>query len=416
MSEWPAASVAVVNYNTPAQVPGCLDALQALDYPGVEILLVENGVAAASAAPLGNRYPGVRVLRPEANLGFAGGANLAWQAAGGALLAVVNPDVRVAPGWMRALAAGLRDHAAARAAIAGGKLLYPDGRVQHAGGTFRFPAAVTAHIGRGEADSAAFAQDREMAYVAGGALAITRDAYAALGGFDAGYWPVYFEDVDLCTRAWDAGYSVWYIPAAVATHAESASLAHGGADYFRFYQRNRLRYVLGHYDRGRVLAEFAPAEEARLRGDLDPADRASTLNLYADAVSLAAVRAPAGAAPPPIPGADPAPPVVRREQLAVAVAEALAGWRVQPQPFHSRVPGLAWLRTRLNNLWTRPYLDPILAQQVEYNAALTRAVRELADQVAGLEAALLLRTGLEQATAGGEPPAAGPGPPEDSGR
>src|SRR4030081_2904960 len=111
MSEWPAASVAVVNYNTPEQVPGCLDALQALEYPGVEILLVENGTAAERVATLESRYPGVRVLRPESNLGFAGGANLAWQAAGGALLAVVNPDVRVAPGWLQALAAGLRDHA-----------------------------------------------------------------------------------------------------------------------------------------------------------------------------------------------------------------------------------------------------------------------------------------------------------------
>jgi hypothetical protein len=80
------------------------------------------------------------------------------------------------------------------------------------------------------------------------------------------------------------------------------------------------------------------------------------------------------------------------------VGEALAGWRVAPQPFQSRVPGLAWLRTRLNNLWTRWYIDPIVAQQVTYNAALARTVRELADQLAGLEAALLVRTGLEQAT------------------
>ncbi len=81
------------------------------------------------------------------------------------------------------------------------------------------------------------------------------------------------------------------------------------------------------------------------------------------------------------------------------VCEVLGGRQVTPQPFRSRVPGLAWLRTRLNNLWTRWYVDPIVAQQVAYNAALARAVRELADQVSGLEAALLVRTALEQATA-----------------
>ena len=393
---WPAASVVVVNYNTPADVPGCLDALLALDYPQVEILVVDNGTGGGALVALGDRYPQVRVLAPGANLGFGGGANLGWQTATGDILAVVNPDVRVRSDWLRALAAGLHTHADARAAIAGGKLVYPDGRVQHAGGAFHFPAATTEHIGRGATDSPAFAQDREMAYVTGGALAITRAAYAALGGFDAGFWPVYFEDVDLCTRAWDAGYSVWYIAAAVATHAESASLAHGGPDYFRYYHRNRLRYVLRHYARPQVLGAFGPAEEARLRGDLELADRSTSLNLYADPAALSDV---AGTAvPPPLPSAAPGPATARRDRLAGMVGEALEHWRVTPPPFRSRVPGLAWLRTRLNNLWTRWYVDPIVAQQVEYNAALARTVRELADQVAGLEAALLVRTGLEQAT------------------
>ena len=96
-----------------------------------------------------------------------------------------------------------------------------------------------------------------------------RAAYRALGGFDAGFWPVYFEDVDLCTRAWDAGYSVWYIPAAVATHAESASLAHGGPAYFRYYHRNRLRYVLRHY-------AARPASSASSRPPKKPACAATS--------------------------------------------------------------------------------------------------------------------------------------------
>ncbi|HMA38092.1 MAG TPA: glycosyltransferase family 2 protein [Chloroflexia bacterium] len=396
--QFPTATVVIVNYNTPAEVPGCLDALAALEYPDVEILLVDNGGDGGRPVDLGDRYPAVRVLHPARNLGFGGGANLGWEQARGEILAVVNPDVRVRPEWLRALATGLHDHADRRAAIGGGKLLYPDGRVQHAGGTFRFPAATTALIGRGEPDGVAFAHDQEMAYVTGGAFAITRAASAALGGFDAGFWPVYFEDVDLCTRAWDAGYSVWYLPAAVAVHAESASLAHGGADYFRYYQRNRLRYVLRHYPAARVRGEFAAAEESRLRGDLAPEDRVSSLNLYADLASLDAVQAPPAAAPPLLPGPAPGPAAARADRLAAATAEALAHWRVTPQPFRSRLPGVAWLRTRLNNLWTRWYVEPILAQQVAYNAVLARTVRELADQVAGLEAALLVRAGLAQLT------------------
>ncbi|MDQ2808391.1 MAG: glycosyltransferase family 2 protein, partial [Chloroflexota bacterium] len=276
----PTVAVVVVNYNTPDEVPACLDALAALDYPRLEMLLVDNGADGGRTVALGDRYPALRVLTAPRNLGFAGGANLGWAATDAAVLAVVNPDVRVQPGWLRAMVAGLQDHADERAGIVGGKLLYPDGRVQHAGGTFAFPAATTALIGRGEPDGVAFAHPHEMPYVTGGALAITRAAYSALGGFDAGYWPAYFEDLDLCTRAWDAGYSVWYIPSAVATHAESVSLTHGGPAYFRAYQRNRLRYVLRHYDAAQIATAFAPAEEARLRGDLAPADRAGSLTLY----------------------------------------------------------------------------------------------------------------------------------------
>jgi O-antigen biosynthesis protein len=404
----PSATIAVVNFNTPDDVPGCLDALLALDYPSVEIVVVDNsGAEGGRPVALGDRYPRARVLTPGTNLGFAGGANLAWQSSAAGLLGVVNPDVRVRPDWLTALARGLREHVGQRAAIAGGKLLYPDGRVQHAGGAFQFPAGTAAHIGRGEPDSPAFGQDREMAYVTGAALVITRAAAVRLGYFDAGFWPVYFEDVDLCARAWEAGYSVWYIPAAVATHTESASLAHGGASYFRYYQRNRLRYVLRHYDRARTLTEFAPAEEARLRGDLEAEDRRSALNLYADARALHG--APAGGASAPLPSADASPPVARRARLLAAVGETQQRWRVAAQPFRSRIPGVAWLRTRFNNLWTRWYVEPILAQQVEYNAALARAVRELADQVSGLEAALLVRAGLHEVTPAAPPGAAGAG-------
>ncbi|MGI8588651.1 MAG: glycosyltransferase family 2 protein [Chloroflexia bacterium] len=392
----PTASIVVVNYNTPGDLPGCIEALRALDYPSVEIIVVENGAGGGPIPAPTVEETTVRYLTPGANLGFAGGANLGWAAARGEIIAVVNPDVRVRAGWLRALAAGLREHKGA--GIAGGKLLYPDGRVQHAGGAFAFPQGTTAHIGRGEPDGPAFSSDREAAYVTGGALVVTREAWSALGGFDAGYWPVYFEDLDLCTRAWDAGYSVWYIAEAVATHAESSSLAHGGADYFRYYHRNRLRYLLRHYDRARLLTEFAPAEEARLRADMQAEDRTGSLNLYADPSALAAL-AVQPAVPPPMPPAAPSPAALRRARLDVAAAEALGGWRVTPQPFRSRVPGLAWLRTRLNNLWTRWYVDPILAQQVEYNAALARAVRELAEQVSGLEAALLVHTGLSSAIA-----------------
>jgi GT2 family glycosyltransferase len=396
----PPATVVVVNYNTADQLPGCLDALRALEYPGeVEIIVVDNASTDGSADVVRAQFPRVRLIAGAANRGFGGGANLGWQAGQGDLLAVLNPDVRPRPAWLAALARGLADHAAERGAIAGGKLLYADGTVQHAGGTFGFPFATTDHRGRGTPDSGTLDGDAPVPFVTGGALVITRDAAESLGYFDPGFF-MYFEDVDLCWRARAAGYTVWYIPAAVATHQESASLERGGALYYEYFQRSRLRFVLKHYGLADLLWGFAPAEAARLRGTLPPLDRAASTTLYADPAALAGVLhslgGPDGAAPadltpdagPPDPG-----PLARRETLERAVAEVLALWRLnEPADAAARASRPAWGRVR--DEW---YVPAVRGHQIAFNAAVARAVRDLAAQLSGLDAATLAQSAVDTA-------------------
>jgi GT2 family glycosyltransferase len=396
----PPATVVVVNYNTADQLPGCLAAVQALDYPGaVEIIVVDNASADGSAAVVRAQFPQVRLIASPTNLGFGGGANLGWAEARGDLLAVLNPDVRPRPDWLAALARGLADHADERAAIAGGKLLYADGTVQHAGGVFGFPFATTDHRGRGAPDSTAFAASANVPFVTGGALAITREAAAALGYFDPGFF-MYYEDVDLCWRARAAGYTVWYIPDAVATHQESASLERGGALYYEYFQRSRLRFVLKHYALADLLWGFGPAEAARLRGTLPPLDRAASTALYAGPSALAGVLrslgAPEAAPPddltpdsgPPDPG-----PLARRETLERAVAEVLALWRLnEPADAAARASRPAWGRVR--DEW---YVPAVRGHQIQFNAAVARAVRDLAAQLSGLESATLAQSAVDTA-------------------
>jgi GT2 family glycosyltransferase len=388
----PPATVVVVNYNTADELPGCLTALAALAYPGaVQIVVVDNASTDGSAERVRAQFPQVELIAGETNLGFAGGANRGWAAARGDLLAVVNPDVRPRPDWLAARARALRDHAGDRAAIVGGKLLYEDGAtVQHAGGIFGFPLATTDHRGRGTRDTGAYEQAAPVPFVTGGALAITREAATALGGFDAGFYPAYFEDVDLCWRAREAGYTIWYVPDAVATHQESATLEREGELYFEYFQRNRLRFVLKHYALPALLWGFAPAEAARLRGTLPPLDRASSLALYAHPAALPALLESLG-----LPGPAPAPdwtpdsgpgdpgPTARRVQLEGAVDELLALWRLnEPADERRRAARPAWRRVR--DEW---YLPGVRGHQIQFNAAVTRAIRDLATQVSGLEAA-----------------------------
>jgi GT2 family glycosyltransferase len=374
--------------------------LQALEYPGeVETIVVDNASTDGSVEVMRTQFPQVRLIASPTNRGFGGGANLGWQAGQGDLLAVLNPDVRPRPAWLAALARGLADHAADRAAIAGGKLLYADGTVQHAGGTFGFPFATTDHRGRGTPDSGTVDEAAPVPFVTGGALAITRAAAEALGYFDPGFF-MYFEDVDLCWRARAAGYTVWYIAAAVATHQESASLERGGALYYEYFQRSRLRFVLKHYALADLLWGFAPAEAARLRGTLPPLDRAASTALYADPAALVGVlhsldgsevAAPDDLTPdagPPDPG-----PLARRETLERAVAEVLALWRLnEPADAAARASRPAWGRVR--DEW---YVPAVRGHQIAFNAAVARAVRDLAAQQSGLEAATLAQSAVDTA-------------------
>ena len=120
----PGASVVVVSYNTSAYIAECIDSLLALDYPDVEIIVVDNASTDGSIDLIKQRFPQVELVELPENKGFAGGASVGLFMAQGDILATVNPDVRLDPGWMRAVASHL---ARPDVGIVGSRILYPDG-------------------------------------------------------------------------------------------------------------------------------------------------------------------------------------------------------------------------------------------------------------------------------------------------
>ncbi len=157
---------------------------------------------------------------PGTNLGFGGGCALGVAHTAAAGLAFVNPDVALAPDWLAVIAAALADPTVG---VVGSRLLFPDGRVQHAGGVIRWPLALTDHHGYGAASDDGAANDGPTApidYVTGAALGLRRSVWEAVGGFDPAFYPAYFEEVDLCLRVAAAGLAVRYEPRATGTHLE----------------------------------------------------------------------------------------------------------------------------------------------------------------------------------------------------
>jgi GT2 family glycosyltransferase len=232
--------------------------------PRFELLVVDNG----SSAPL---PAGARVLRPGRNLGFAGGANAGAAAARGEILLILNPDAVPEEGALERLLEGFAAHP--EAAGLAPRLLGPAGETQSAWQLRRLPSAWACllqalplpEISRKMPEPAAGAAVEQPAAAA---LALRREALAAVGGFDAGFHPAWFEDVDLALRLKQAGQSVLYWPAARFRHRLGSTLPRLGYGAFLYvYYRNLTRYLGKHHGRAWAAAARAalvPGVAARL--------------------------------------------------------------------------------------------------------------------------------------------------------
>jgi GT2 family glycosyltransferase/glycosyltransferase involved in cell wall biosynthesis/predicted Zn-dependent protease len=157
------------------------------------------------------------IINP-ANAGFARACNQgAWAARGHELL-FLNNDTVVTPGWLESMLAASNPR---EAGIVGARLLYPDGRIQHAG--IGFVNGVLDHLHRFTvADAPEVNQFKELDMVTGACLLMPKSLFLQLGGFDEVYQNG-VEDIDLCLRARAAGFKVLYEPKAVVYHYEGQS-------------------------------------------------------------------------------------------------------------------------------------------------------------------------------------------------
>jgi GT2 family glycosyltransferase len=402
------ASVIIPVWNGAAELPACLDALLAQTGVELEVLAVDNASTDGSGDLVAARYPQVRLLRQPANLGFGGGCNAGLAAAHGDVLVLLNQDTEVRPGWLAALVDALQNDPAA--GIAGSKALYPDGTLQHAGGVIDRQGSGS-HRGAGQPDTGQYDQVQDVEYVTGASLALSRRAYTQVGGFDEGFGPAYFEDVDLCFRVRHAGLRVVYVPASVLVHKEqSRAVADPGHDAMLLYHRNRLRFVAKHWPLSRLQTEFLPAEQGWLE-QLGPGSERLIAALHEAYLiqllslgNLAAWRQRLLDEPPqavdalagvflllrmayPLEVCAMEGPTAARPELQLP---ALAGLQplaeLQEHRFRSQLPlvgrWIAAFRRQWNRVSTEWYVKPLLRQQSDFNHQVVLAFSQMRDRSA----------------------------------
>ncbi len=254
-SDTPRASIVIPVFNQFAHTLSCLRALQA--HPprvSFEVIVVDDGSSDETATAL-PQVTGLRHRRRAGNGGFIAACNDGASLAKGEFLVMLNNDTVPQPGWLDALLDTF--HAHPEAGLVGAQLLYPDGRLQEAGGVV-FSDGSAWNYGRFESpDDPRFGYLRDADYVSGAAIAIPRTLFQELGGFDTRYAPAYYEDTDLAFAVRAAGRRVLYQPAARVVHDEGATSGTDPASGIKSNQtRNRAIFADRRKD---MLSQQLPA-------------------------------------------------------------------------------------------------------------------------------------------------------------
>ncbi len=217
----PAVSIIIPAHNQWSFTLRCLHSIARCS-EGVpyEVVLVDN--ASTDRTPrFQERVENLVVVRLASNEGFVGACNAGARLAKAPNLLFLNNDVEVTKGWLLPLLDAFDKYPSCGAV--GAKLVYPNGRLQEAGGIVWQDGSAWNYGRSDDPSRPGYCYVREIDYCSGAALMVRREVFSEVGGFDEAYSPGYWEDTDLCFAVRKAGKTVLFQPASVVRHYEGAT-------------------------------------------------------------------------------------------------------------------------------------------------------------------------------------------------
>jgi len=230
----PRISIVIPVYNKALYTYNCLLSLQQCDTDISQQIIVVDNASSDETAQMLAQIPGIEVISNKDNRGFVEACRQGAERAQAEFIVFLNNDTQVTENWLQAMLAIVdnNDHVG----IVGSKLVYPDGRLQEAGGII-FNDASGWNYGRLQDPSdPRFNSDRKVDYCSGASLLIRHELWHQLGGFDLRYAPAYYEDTDLCFACRNAGFDVMYCHNSVVIHHEGITAGTDIQSGYKAYQ------------------------------------------------------------------------------------------------------------------------------------------------------------------------------------
>ncbi|QFG01088.1 glycosyltransferase [Psychrobacillus glaciei] len=238
----PTVSIVIPVYNQWDYTYSCLKSiLTNTDQVSYEIIIADD-MSTDETTRISEYVENIKVVRDGENRGFLLNCNNATKYAEGKFILFLNNDTQVQEGWLDSLVELIESDS--QIGMVGSKLVYPDGRLQEAGGIIWNDASGW-NFGRlDDPAKSEYNYVKEVDYISGAAIMIKKELWEDIGGFDERYVPAYYEDTDLAFEVRKHGYKVMYQPKSVVVHFEGISHGTDESSNIKKYQgKNKNVFV-----------------------------------------------------------------------------------------------------------------------------------------------------------------------------
>lgn len=242
-TQTPVVSIIAINYNSIADTLEFLESVDRTTYPAKEIIVIDNASKENPAEAIRRNFPGVKFIRSESNLGFAGGNNIGIDQATGKYLFFLNNDTLLPQDFFEPIVAFMEQHP--EVGMASPKILYPDDKtIQYVGSI-----GISPYTGRGkriavlQQDAGQYDKCYPTDLAHGAALVVPSHVVKEVGRMPEIYF-LYYEEHDWCEQVKRAGYQVYYLGISKIFHKGSVSIGGSQSPLKTYYMtRNRLLFA-----------------------------------------------------------------------------------------------------------------------------------------------------------------------------